>query len=1027
MSGAEYLAPPRTNYINPDHIVPLTPPSTRPPFAHYHSTASLPHTPTDMDRYKSPPPPAASGTRLRPHLTLAPRLLLTTLSPALIPLILTIAHLIANRSSTTDMAASLRSSMLSACSGLAKGAATLQTLPRYLAMQTNEEMVRAAQATIRGIGSVLMDVVTVVEVVVIFMLDTYRSLLMCTIELAVRGTLELMIGAVKGISDGVTSSLNAARSNIQNDIASANRFIQEAATKLNSATSLISVNISIPQFSIPSLSSLQDVKVSTDFQDSLVRLNATIPSLTALREKLNTLTEKPFNLLKAEMNSTRLELASSFNTSMLPTPSLSSLSANAAREMEAELCGNLDTSLVDDTANALHKLANISIGLMILVLFLVWGTLCVWEWRRWKAMKDTVELVVREWEREGRADAWRAVAIIENPVLEKYGSPVLRRFTRSERTRINVRWYLAYLSHPTCLALLFIAAIGFLSLQLQLVALNGIRNHARANANATVAQSTNSITAKLNAMATNASRQYAADYNLVVAGYQKRIDEELFGHWVNTTGVALNATLVDFYDDIEKVLNQTFGGTVLYNPINTFMYCILGSKIDSLSAALTWLRDHAHINLPTLPPDVLMLSPAAMAEMTGPISAAAVGSGTGADGKDDEGIVGDLIRHFQQAIEYERNFYATLIGVWLGFALVGLLVVAWNSGGEERYRSWRGQEGESEAAGPGGGGEEKVWPWTKEKTPVYDEHTEQQFRGTAPPTPVAGQQSFIDYNDAGHTQPRPFLPRKSTFGSIASLMAPGENFLKFGRSKTPLLPDDSDRLVHPGTSSEGYNFAAQPAARAMIQERERQRPRSDLETPPPFWVKRFAGDGVKSFFPSRGQRHGEAMQNGAGMGTIERLDTDDTVPSFGRTDSGRDRDETPQPGYPRPMSRASTVATGRSIKVVPARNPFENPPAMPGKHDSVDMLDDGEYDNAPVPGSVDYSRRYSYGSEGEQHGWPAGYDIVGHYTGASGPGTPMSEMSEARVESVHVGRAAEAGILMNERRRRGPLDGMGRI
>lgn len=270
------------------------------------------------------------------------------------------------------------------------------------------------------------------------------------------------------------------------------------------------------------------------------------------------------------MNSTRLELASSFNTSMLPTPSLSSLSANAAREMEAELCGNLDTSLVDDTANALHKLANISIGLMILVLFLVWGTLCVWEWRRWKAMKDTVELVVTEWEREGRADAWRAVAIIENPVLEKYGSPVLRRFTRSERTRINVRWYrkswlpdptvvpskadqvVAYLSHPTCLALLFIAAIGFLSLQLQLVALNGIKNHARSNANATVAQSTNSITAKLNAMATNASRQYAADYNLVVAGYQKRIDEELFGHWVNTTGVALNATLVDFYDDIEK-------------------------------------------------------------------------------------------------------------------------------------------------------------------------------------------------------------------------------------------------------------------------------------------------------------------------------------------------------------------------------------------------------------------------------------------------------------------------------------------
>lgn len=208
MSNQDFLAPPHRTYTNPEYIVPLTPPSTRPPFSHYNTSTPLPHTPNDMDRYKSPPPPPLApapayinyGTRLRPHLTLAPRLLLTTLSPALIPLILTIAHLISNRSSTVDMANILRASMLSACSGLAKGAAALQTLPRYLAMQTNEEMVRAAQATIKGIGSVLIDVVTIVEKVVDFMLDTYRSLLMCTIELAVRGILELMIGAVKGVS-----------------------------------------------------------------------------------------------------------------------------------------------------------------------------------------------------------------------------------------------------------------------------------------------------------------------------------------------------------------------------------------------------------------------------------------------------------------------------------------------------------------------------------------------------------------------------------------------------------------------------------------------------------------------------------------------------------------------------------------------------------------------------------------------------------------------------------------------------------
>jgi hypothetical protein len=203
------------------------------------------------------------------------------------------------------------------------------------------------------------------------------------------------------------------------------------------------------------------------------------------------------------------------------------------------------------------------------------------------------------------------------------------------------------------------------------------------------------------------------------------------------------------------VLNETFSGTVLYNPINTFMYCILGSKIDALSKALTWLRDHAHITLPSLPPNVLQLSPAGMAEMTGPISAAAVGSGTDATGQEDEGAVGDLIRHFQKAIEYERNFYAILLGVWLGFAVIGLVVVAWNSGGEERYRSWSREDKEEQPKN------EKAWAWrTQGKTPLYDEHTDQRFRGTAPTTSVSGQNRHIDYSDDSLL--RPTNTRKSS-------------------------------------------------------------------------------------------------------------------------------------------------------------------------------------------------------------------------------------------------------------------------
>lgn len=110
---------------------------------------------------------------------------------------------------------------------------------------------------------------------------------------------------------------------------------------------------------------------------------------------------------------------------------------------------------------------------------------------------------------------------------------------------------MSYLAHPTCLALLFIALLGFLSIQFQLLALNGIKAHARAHANETVTQSSNDLTAKLNSIALASSQQYATDFNAAVDRYEDRINNELFGKWLNTTAVSLNATINEFYNQVE--------------------------------------------------------------------------------------------------------------------------------------------------------------------------------------------------------------------------------------------------------------------------------------------------------------------------------------------------------------------------------------------------------------------------------------------------------------------------------------------
>ncbi len=372
--------------------------------------------------------------------------------------------------------------------------------------------------------------------------------------------------------------------------------------------------------------------------------------------------EIPFEALKKEMNATRLEMAAEFNSSLLPVPSLASLSANEAASMEKELCFRIGHELDRRYRECAQPPVQRRDRALFLLLFLVWAALMFWEWRRWKAMRDTVDAVEAEWAREGPTDAWRVVSIVEHPVFERYGAPIIRRVTRINRTRTNIRWYCECRVHSPavskkvdrqcrtcrtqpawrCSSSPRSASCRFSSSSLLSMRSSRMRGRMPIRPSR---RRQNQLTAKLNAMAMNSSRQYATTFNAAIAKYQDRIDNELFGSWLNTTAVVLNNTIVEFYDGIENgaswlqhvalyqvpvliitALNTTFGGTVLYGPINTFMYCILGSKIDNLEQGLTWISQNAKIKLPTLPADILMLSNASMNELATPVAAAAVGS-----------------------------------------------------------------------------------------------------------------------------------------------------------------------------------------------------------------------------------------------------------------------------------------------------------------------------------------------------------------------------------------------------------------
>lgn len=446
------------------------------------------------------------------------------------------------------------------------------------------------------------------------------------------------------------------------------------------------------------------------------------------------------------------------------------------------------------------------------------------------------------------------------------------------------------------------------------------------------------------------------------------------------------------------------------------MYCILGSKITNLEKGLTWISEHAFVDLPTFPSDILLLSNDSMNEIATPIAAAAVGSGDGGD--DDDGVVGTLISHFESALKVERTFYGIMLGVWLALFLIGLAVVIWNSGGRETFMALRGVP--SSSSPPGYGPPESKHPrwkaWLTNNHPIYDSYAEKQFRGTTPTNCLESythadvpnvnngnddhEKSFFKMRDSHAAGPFGSHATSAVRSTIASLAAPGQSFLKLsGRKLTDTTTPYDDKVpLAPVQTSEKYSrdHANSPFPRPSSES-------SESSAAQPFWVDKFYGafEGVKSFFPTRSQRLGAALARKASqrtegsfgasqvptartpghdwIGGHQCLPEKKAEPEWsmvdprmlGRTledDKGRyprvlppsemaAANYNPHPVYPRPMSRAPTLGEGMVIPSTTSHlDPFQDMPPLPPKHKraSTDYVE--EYESSHSRSSREDSR-----------------------------------------------------------------------
>ncbi|TFK26511.1 hypothetical protein FA15DRAFT_755009 [Coprinopsis marcescibilis] len=639
-----------------------------------------------MSFFTSPPSDPAKPHMLAPYLTLPHLLSLTWLAYPILSLVFVAFRLQAALASSQDAIANAKQNLLSSCLAAERAATSTASMPRYMALAANEQFADAVNASLNAARSALVFSLTAMEGIINFLIDLYRSVFLCLLELIVRSGIQIMLSAVQELNNVVQNAAAGIRVALDTVFGGLESFINSIRT----AASVF--NIDIPAFDRPDISGLDNISLPLEFEEGIRRLNDTIPSVSTIKDKIEDIISRPFELVKAEINTTFSEI--SFNSATLPVP----------EQNRVSFCSELDLSVVDDVGNEIVKSAKIGVAILIVLALVLIGLNCLLTWYKWRSKIAHLDIVRSRWNQQTdmvtkgshsavpvttltKTNLLIIAANTEHPFVTRITNMLRDKFHLSQEKVDRLQWFFNYIFHPPAAACFMIGVFGLLCIEIQLLALGPLVNKFQERSAETVKDFSALIASSINQNMLNQSATYAAEINAQVDGIQTTLNEGLFG-WVNITTTSLNTTLNEFYDDVQNAVQSVFGETILGPAATEFIRCLIGTKVDAIENAIEFLHENLRVNMPRVNETALMLSPAAVEEASTPIAAAAMGSG---DSQDNQGLIARLVISYADMLRKERITFAIFLGLWGIVVLMGIAVVLWHSCGIPARRA-KGQK-----------------------------------------------------------------------------------------------------------------------------------------------------------------------------------------------------------------------------------------------------------------------------------------------------------------------------------------------
>ncbi|KAL7914474.1 hypothetical protein GGI35DRAFT_147115 [Trichoderma velutinum] len=551
-----------------------------PPFPHVPETLRVDSFDPSIPQ-RSIQPRADTAPYITPYLSLRSRLSQIWINRWTVLLIIVLARTVVLIAQLRENLADAEVQALSACTKVEGVGSAMASMPHYLSQGVNELVALGVETSVHGMMEMLDLVITGVENIIIFYINFLTATYTCLVTAMIHGSLDVVANvtadataAFNGLVNGTVADITKIANALQKSITNMTNSIEDSVFG-NLISSIPKVNFTKP------IDELKHFQLnSTKFVGGVQQLNKDLPTFEEVQNLTETAISFPFEKLREVLNETYGKYE--FNKSAFPLAELQELTFCSDNDSLNRFFTNLQELVSKARVIFIVILSLVAVGVMIPMAWL--------EIRRWRQQKQHAKLI-----NQSQQDPMDVIYIASRPYTASYGI----RFTRnmSGQKQILVRWCIAYATSPAALFVLSLALSGFFACICQYILLKSVQ------------QKTPALTQEVGAFAENVvdslrnvSDSWAASANGVITDLNDEINNDLLGYVSNATG-AVNDTINTFVDKMQEGLDAALNGTILLGPIKSVLHCVVGLKIESVQKGLTWVHDHAHVDLPLFPND----------------------------------------------------------------------------------------------------------------------------------------------------------------------------------------------------------------------------------------------------------------------------------------------------------------------------------------------------------------------------------------------------------------------------------------